>query len=436
MNSKTDYEMQRATILVVDDTPQDLLLLCELLQPLYRVRVANAGKSALAAVAGEPRPDLILLDVMMPGMDGMEVLRRLGASQDTRDIPVIFVTALQDEDDEQRGFELGAADYIHKPIKGAIVLSRIRAQLDARAARDMLKKNNLRLVNQVAEGAHALEQAQLQLLQSEKMAAMGQLAAGVAHEINNPISFVNSNMGTLETYLDDILFIVSAYERAEALTGNTKAFDEVREARLKCSYDFLKQDIINLVAESKEGIGRVRQIVKDLKDFSRIGDTDWQWTDIHQCIDSTLNIVRNELKYHCTVTRSYGPLPKIRCLASQLNQVLMNLLVNAGQAIEGQGEITITTLLDGEDAIKVLIEDSGKGIAPDAMPHIFEPFFTTKPVGKGTGLGLSLAWSIIERHRGKMEVASEPGLGATFTITLPINPRAATDMDSAGELHG
>jgi signal transduction histidine kinase len=425
--------MSRASILIVDDTPLNLVVLGELLQPRYQVRAANSGERALAVVAGEPRPDLILLDVMMPGMDGFEVLRRLRADDRTREIPVIFVTALQDEDDEQRGFELGAADYIHKPIKSAILLSRVGAQLDAKAARDMLKKTNQRLVTQVAEGSNALEQAQLQLMQSEKMAAMGQLAAGVAHEINNPIGFVGSNLATLDGYLDDIFSILAAYGKAEASAGNDGAFDEVREVKRALGYDFIKQDILALLAESKEGIGRVRQIVTDLKDFSRVGNMDWQWADIHQGIDSTLNMVRNELKYHCTVTRHYGTLPKIRCLPPQLNQVFMNLLVNAGQAIEGKGEITITTECVGDTAVRIMISDTGKGIAPGALSRIFEPFFTTKPVGKGTGLGLSLAWSIVERHHGRIEVVSEEGKGTTFTVTLPIEPEGVATAATGNE---
>lgn len=426
MNINAGYEIPRATILIVDDTPQHMLVLEALLQPMYRVCVATSGESALEAVTREPRPDLILLDVMMPGMDGLEVLQCLRSSTDTIDIPVIFVTARMDEEDERRGFELGAADYIHKPIKGPIVLSRVRAQLDAKAARDMLKNNNLRLVNKVEEGTHALEQAQRQLLQSEKMAAMGQLAAGIVHEINNPISFVSSNMGAFEAYLKDIFTIIAAYERTEMLTGDTHAFAEVHETRQRLGYDFLKQDIAKLITESKDGISRVREIVNNLKNFSRVDDGDWQWADIHHGIDSTLNIVRNELKYHCTITKHYDALPAVWCLPSQLNQVFMNLLVNAGQAIEGKGEITITTMRDGENEIKISIADSGRGIAPDVMAHIFEPFFTTKPVGKGTGLGLSLSRTIVERHCGKIEAASEKGLCTTFTVTLPIRARSPT----------
>ncbi len=415
---------KNATILVVDDTPVNLTVLGDLLQPFYRVRVANSGEFALRSANMEPRPDLILLDIMMPGMDGFEVLRRLQGNPVTADIPVIFVTALLDEEAEQRGFELGAADYIHKPIRGPIVLSRVRVQLDAKAARDMLKKNNQRLTRKVEEGAHALEHAQLQLLQSEKMAAMGQLSAGIAHEINNPIGFVGSNLGSLEHYVQQLLDLLAAYEAAEQTLGAPEAFAAVNACRAKTDLTLLREDVTELVRESREGIERVRRIVKDLKDFARAGDADWQWADLRHGLESTLNILRNELKYHCTIRREYADLPQVWCLPSMLNQVFMNLLVNAGQAIEGQGEIKVRTEQLDEDTVRVSIADTGKGIPAENLSRIFEPFYTTKPIGKGTGLGLPLAWGIVERHRGHLEVVSAPGQGTTFSVTLPIHPSA------------
>lgn len=416
---ETSGHTTEATILVVDDEPMNLILLTALLQPHFRVRTARSGSEALAAIGTGVVPHLILLDVMMPDMDGYAVLRKLRESPAFSDIPVIFVTALDSREDERRGLELGAVDYITKPISPAVVLARVRTQIDAKAARDSLKKANL-------HGVHALEQAHLQRMQSNKMAAIGQLAAGVAHEINNPIAFVGSNLGSLDDYLQDLFSIIEAYENASTLAGSDNAFDEARRLRRELNYDYLKKDVADLLRESSGGIERVRKIVMDLKNFSRIDSPDWEWGDIHECLDSTLNIVWNELKYHCRVTKNYGSLPQIRCLPSQLNQVFMNLLVNAGQAIEGNGEITITTECVGDAAVRVKISDTGGGIEPHALASVFDPFYTTKPVGKGTGLGLSLTWGIVERHGGKIEVTSEPGNGATFTVTLPVEPKSLT----------
>jgi PAS domain S-box-containing protein len=267
-----------------------------------------------------------------------------------------------------------------------------------------------------------IEQAHSQLLQSEKMASIGQLAAGVAHELNNPIGYVSSNLGTLDNYLHDLFAIIEAYAKAEQSSGlHSAQFDQVHTMMHDKDYDFMRTDIYQLMAESRDGLMRVTKIVKDLKDFSRAGEAAMQWADLHQGLDSTLNIVHNELKYKCTVTKHYGNLPLIWCEPSHLNQVFMNLLVNAGHAISENGEITIRTGQQG-DQVFVAITDNGCGIPTENLKRIFDPFFTTKPVGKGTGLGLSLSYSIVQKHSGRIEVFSEPGQGATFTVWLPIEP--------------
>lgn len=279
-----------------------------------------------------------------------------------------------------------------------------------------------------------LEEAHNQLLQSEKMASIGQLAAGIAHELNNPIGFVHSNMGTLEGYLRDLMDIIDAYDSCAALLDKEAPqrlkIQKIKEER---DYQYVRDDIFSLLAESKDGLGRVRKIVQDLKSFSHVGEQEWQPADLHQGLDSTLNIVWNELKYKCTVRKEYSELPKVFCLISQLNQVFMNLLVNAGHAIESKGEITIRTRLHEENSVLIEICDTGKGIQADHLNRIFDPFFTTKPVGKGTGLGLSLSYSIIQRHHGRIEVTSEVGKGSCFRIIIPIEQPKAGSTPPAPE---
>jgi PAS domain S-box-containing protein len=290
----------------------------------------------------------------------------------------------------------------------------VMRDISVRKAREAELRQNLERQVQLNR---KLEEAQNQLLQSEKMASIGQLAAGVAHELNNPIGYVASNLGSLEGYLKDLFEIIDACGDGD----RDAAFERVGQLKAAKDYAYIKTDIGQLMTESRDGLSRVRKIVKDLKDFSRVGEAEWQWADLHVGLDSTLNIVWNELKYKCKVDKEYGDLPAIYCLPSQLNQVFMNLFVNAAQAIENRGEVTIRTGRQGEE-VWVEVADTGKGIAQENLNRIFEPFFTTKPVGQGTGLGLSLSYSIVVKHRGRIEVASEVGKGSRFRVVLPIKP--------------
>lgn len=302
---------------------------------------------------------------------------------------------------------------------------RLECQVAERTA--ALTESNRELaesVSQLTALNQALQKAHSQLLQSDKMASLGQLAAGVAHEINNPIGFVNANLGTLRGYIDDLLAVLSAYQRAEpALADHPELLSAIATAKAAADLGFMQQDIGPLVAESLDGVQRIKMIVQDLKNFSRVGVVEWRRANLERGLDSTLNMVRNEIKYKAEVIKDYAGIPEIECIESQLNQVFMNLLVNAAQAIETKGTITIRT---GADATQVWVEiiDTGKGMAPDISRRIFEPFFTTKPVGQGTGLGLSLAYGIIERHRGRITVESEVGRGTRFLITVPRERRA------------
>lgn len=271
-----------------------------------------------------------------------------------------------------------------------------------------------------------LEEAQNQLLQSEKMASIGQLAAGVAHEINNPIGFVNSNLGTLRRYAEQLLALTQAYVARER--GPVDA--ELAALKQAADLEFIVEDLPSLLDDSEDGLSRVRKIVQDLKDFSRVDHADWQDADLNAGLESTLNVVMNEVKYRADVRRQYGQLPPVRCLAGQLNQVFLNLIVNAAHAMpaERRGVITLATgvaVQEDRDWAWIEVADDGCGMTPEVQRRIFEPFYTTKPVGKGTGLGLSLSFSIVQKHGGRIELQSAPGEGTRFRVWVPVAGPAA-----------
>ena len=281
-----------------------------------------------------------------------------------------------------------------------------------------------------------LEEAHIQLVQSEKLASIGQLAAGVAHEINNPIGYINSNLGTLKSYVDELLGLIDVYEKCQPLLAQDPALaGEIEAKRNQAGLDYVREDIQTLIVESLEGSTRVRRIVQDLRDFSRVDSTDWQWADLHAGLESTLNMVWNELKYKADVAREFGSIPLVECIPAQLNQVFMNLLVNAAQAIEAHGTITLRSGHEGDD-VWISIADTGQGIPPEVKEKIFDPFFTTKPIGNGTGLGLSISYGIIRRHSGRIEVESHLGRGTTFVIWLPVKRTREEASSEAAQGNG
>jgi len=299
---------------------------------------------------------------------------------------------------------------------------------------EQLESNHLLLSHQAEELAEAnrqLKATQSQMLQQEKMASIGQLAAGVAHEINNPIGFIGSNLNTLRKYFDKVI----DYDRCQqAVLRESLAEGQVRDLeqqRRRAKLDLVLADIPDLLAESLDGAERVREIVQNLKIFSRVDEAERKPADINQCLESTLKIVWNELKYKARVTRELAPLPPLVCYPQQLNQVFMNILVNGAHAIEKEGEITVRTSCD-QERIMVQISDTGCGMPPEVQERIFEPFYTTKEVGKGTGLGMSIAWEIVQKHRGNIVINSEVGVGTTFEISLPINAVEAEGLAEEG----
>ena len=258
-----------------------------------------------------------------------------------------------------------------------------------------------------------LEQTQGQLLQSEKMAAVGQLAAGVAHEINNPIGFISSNLSSLSNYLKKLFELIEVYEQQSAVPSAA-----ILEARTRADIDFLREDVPSLLQESSDGLTRVQRIVGALRDFSHVDDGQWREADLNEGLEAALNMVGNEIKYKAQVVKELAPLPPVECIAAQLNQVFVNLLLNAAQAIEVRGVITLRSRVQDESVL-IEISDTGTGMSPEVKKRIFEPFYTTKAVGKGTGLGLSICWEIIQRHQARIEVDSAPGAGTTLRLLLP-----------------
>ncbi|MDI2141047.1 MULTISPECIES: ATP-binding protein [unclassified Pseudomonas] len=379
---------------------------------------------------------LAFVDMRMPdGWDGAKTIEHLW--QQDPQLQVVVCTAYSDYSWDELLDRLHAHDrllILKKPFDNIEVQQMANTlltkwQMTERASLQMHHLEHLvdQRTAQFKQASEALQreiderkQLEGQLVQSEKLASLGQLAAGVAHEINNPIGFISSNLGTLDGYFQQLLAMLGAYHSA----GQTLAAEpaaQLQQMREHLEVDFLLEDIPVLIRESKEGIGRVGQIVKDLKDFSRV-DTQlqWQWANLQQGIDSTLNIVASELKYKADVIKEYQDLPEIECLPSQINQVIMNLVINAAQAMGAErGTITLRTAVQGESAI-IEVADTGSGIAPDTLQKIFDPFFTTKPVGQGTGLGLSLSYGIVKKHGGDISVRSTVGTGTTFRVQLPL----------------
>ena len=356
---------------------------------------------------------------------------RLGAIVDKRETEDLL------HHQDGRVFEVSSRpQYLGEQIIGRVfgfqdITQRTLAEAALRESRDLLEQRvrsrtaDLNTVNETLQQEKErqailikrLEEAQNQLLQSERMASIGQLAAGVAHEINNPVGFVNSNLGSLQRYVTDMLRLLSVYEKAEgALPG--AAIQEINQVKADIDVEFLREDVANLLVESLDGLKRVTRIVQDLKDFSHVDESERQWADLEAGLESTLRVVWNELKYKAEVIKEFAGIPQVECFAFQLNQVFMNLLINASHAIEGRGTIAVRTGHD-DTCVWVEVQDSGRGIKPEHLSRIFEPFFTTKPVGQGTGLGLSLAYGIVKKHDGRIEVKSELGQGTVFRVILP-----------------
>jgi len=318
-----------------------------------------------------------------------------------------------------------------KPLqqKLAFALIACRQNEQLANAQTILEKRVDERTLEIVEAYEKLNKTQSQLLQSEKMAGIGQLAAGVAHEINNPVGFIKSNLGTLSEYSVALKSIINGFGKLMEAVKQGRNMNDSDVSALVTELETLEQeedlpyilkDMNALIAESTDGAQRVKEIVQNLKSFARLDESEQKEADINEGIEATLKVVWNELKYKATVVKNLKPLPLIRCYPGQLNQVFMNLLVNAAQSIKDQGTITIDT--ESHDSmVTIRISDTGSGIPKENLSRLFDPFFTTKPVGKGTGLGLSISYGIIKKHNGSIEVESQVGRGTSFTVTLPIS---------------
>ena len=311
------------------------------------------------------------------------------------------------------------------------ITKRLKAREQLRDYNENLEKMVEDKTGELKKSLKNLQETQSQLVQSEKMASIGQLAAGVAHEINNPVGFVKSNLGTMNEYREDMIRLLDHYATLEATIGREseisgngaihKVIEDIQKVKDEIDLDFILDDYENVIAESIDGTARVAKIVSDLKDFSHVDKAELEHADINKGIESTINIVWNELKYKANVVKKLGDIPLIKCYPQRLNQVFMNILVNAAQAIEQKGEIRISTEADN-GYVEIRISDTGSGMPPNILSKIFDPFFTTKDVGKGTGLGLNMAYNIIQQHQGTIDVESEVGKGTTFIIRLQTEP--------------
>lgn len=438
MNPAVD---QNATVLIVDDNPANLGVLSDTLdQAGLEVWVARSGKMALERVE-YALPNLILLDVMMPGIDGFETCRQLKVNPETKDVPVIFMTALSDTENKVEGFQLGAVDYITKPFQQEEVLARVKLHLKLYDLTEKLEEKNALLEQKVAEVSQAycdLQQMQLHLIQSERMSSLGQMVTGIAYEITNPVNFIYGNLTHAKNYVEDIIELLNLYQ---ADYPNPTPRIQAKQEAIELA--FIRDDLFKLFSSMSSGAYRIQETVKSMRIFAQ-EDEAAKAVNIHEGIESVLTILYHRLKAKperaaIAVIKEYGQLPPVECCAGQLNQVFMNVLSNAIDSLEGYnqqrsfedsikqpGRIRVSTEVNDHNWVTIRIANNGLEISEDAKTRLFAPLYGSGSVDEGTDLGLSLSYKIVvEGHGGKLYCQSAPE-GTEFVIEIPVQQPVST----------
>jgi two-component system, NtrC family, sensor kinase len=407
-------------ILIAEDDPVSRRLLQSYLERWgHEVVTAQDGAEAWGFFQNGEFP-IVISDWMMPELDGVELIRRVRAYPRPGYVYLILLTARAQKEDIVQGMEAGADDFLAKPFDREELRVRLRAG-----------ERIIQLEQSLAEQNRALRETQAALVQSEKLASLGQLAAGVAHEINNPIAYVSNNLAVLERDMRGVMELLEKHREGRASLARVEPELAAEATRLEEEIDlgYIQENAGRQFEKSLDGLKRVRDIVKNLRDFARLDEAEFKEADLNVALESTLEIVGHEIKKKSIrVTTRFGELPPVLCHPGKVNQVFLNLFMNAVQACESNGTIEIRTRAEPASsppaAVVIEVEDNGCGIRPEHLPHLFEPFFTTKPVGQGTGLGLSVSYGIIRDHGGEIQVESEVGRGSIFRVRLPVKARS------------
>jgi two-component system, NtrC family, sensor kinase len=412
-------------ILIVDDEEPVRNLYASYLDEAYSCATASDAQAALELMAGEQFA-LVLSDMQMPGLSGTELLRKI--VERYPDTAVIMISGIDRTQRVIDAIRVGASDYLVKPCDFDVLSLCVERALERRALRRNarlykrdLEERNLELADQKAE----LVRLQAQRIQAEKMASLGLLASGIAHELNNPAGFIYSNVDVLKDYVGRLAKCLRAYDQMSLPAEDAARVGELKQ---QIDYENIMSDLNSTLSDTYIGAERIRDVVQNLRLFSRLDEAEIKRVDLHEGLEATIRLLSRYFKPgRITVTRDYGDLPPVTCYAAQLNQVWMNLLVNAAQAIgDDVGTVHIQSRCDG-DCVAISISDNGKGIAAENLKRVFDPFFTTKPIGEGTGLGLSITHGIIVQHHGTINLESAAGKGTTFVITLPLEIEPTSD---------